>query len=112
MDSLLAEMDGWMIISRWLCTSDAAALAASRVASTARALVRPLPRAHEIEGHLVRAPPGRVATPPTTTGSVHAPLATQHHHRPLATSPVTYLHTYLLPSQVAKLGDFLKEQGI
>ena len=78
-----------MIISRWLCTSDAAALAASRVASTARALVRPLPRAHEIEGHLVRAPPGRVATPPTTTGSVHAPLATQHHHRPLATSPMT-----------------------
>ena len=112
MVSWLAEMDGWMIISRWLCTSDAAALAASRVASTARALVRPLPRAHEIEGHLVRAPPGRVATPPTTTGSVHAPLATQHHHRPLATSPVTYLHTYLLPSQVAKLGDFLKEQGI
>ena len=40
-------------------------------------------------GHLVRAPPGPVATPPTTTGSVHAPLAAQHHHRPLATSPAT-----------------------
>ena len=40
----MAQMDRQMVISRWLCTIDAAALAASRVAITARALVRLLPR--------------------------------------------------------------------
>ena len=92
MDSLLAEMDGWMIISRWLCTSDAAALAASRVASTARALVRLLPRDRGPSGPR----PPRPRRHPTHHHGLSA-RTPRHPAPPQAPRHLTrYLLTYLL----------------